>query len=138
MVAGTGEERGGASGQRDFERRLEARQRRKLRALRQGDRSVWFGIGTFGLVGWAVTIPAVALTALGVWLDGRWPVPFSWTLTLLVIGVMLGCLNAWLWVSKERSIIERDRREGEEEAPPAKERGEAKTETGSAWEGGGR
>ncbi len=114
MVAGTGEERGGTSGQRDFERRLEARQRRKLRALRQGDQSVWFGLGTFGLVGWAVTIPAVALTALGVWLDGRWPVPFSWTLTLLVIGVMLGCLNAWLWVSKERSIIERDRREGGE------------------------
>ena len=62
----------------DFERRLEARQKRKLRALREGDRSVWFGFGMFGLVGWAVSVPAVALTILGVWLDSVRPAPFSW------------------------------------------------------------
>lgn len=134
MTAGTGE----GSGQRDFERRLEARQRRKLRALRQGDRSVWFGLGTFGIVGWLVTIPAVSLTALGVWLDRRWPVPFSWALTLLVTGVALGCFNAWRWVSKERSIIERDLQEEGEEAPPAKERGDEETGNGSAAERGAR
>ena len=93
----------------DFERRLEARQKRKLRALREGDNSVWFGFGMFGLVGWAVSVPAVALTALGVWLDSVRPAPFSWTLTLLVVGIFFGCLNAWRWISKERKVIERER-----------------------------
>jgi ATP synthase protein I len=138
MTAGKEEERGRTSGQEDFERRLEARQRRKLRALRQGDRSVWFGLGTFGIVGWLVTIPAVALTALGVWLDGRWPVPFSWALTFLVIGVTLGCLNAWRWVSQERSIIERDLRDEDEETPPVKKMEDEQTVSDSAAERGGR
>jgi ATP synthase protein I len=138
MTPGTGEGREGTSGQRDFERRLKARQRRKLRALRQGDRSVWFGLGTFGIVGWLVTIPAVALTALGVWLDGRWPVPFSWALTLLVIGVTLGCLNAWRWVSQERSIIERELRDDEDESSPAEGREEEQDGVDSAAERGVR
>ena len=138
MTAERGDERAPESGQRNFERRLEARQRRRLRALRQGDRSVWFGLGTFGIVGWLVTIPAVALTALGVWLDGRWPVPFSWTLTLLVVGVTLGCLNAWRWVSQERKIIERDLRDGEEEEHPVKKQGGGGAGSGSAAEGRAR
>jgi ATP synthase protein I len=25
----------------------------------------------------------------------------SWTLALLVAGLAIGCLNAWLWVAKE-------------------------------------
>lgn len=98
--------------QNEFERRLESRRRRKLRALRQGDRSVWFGFGMFGVVGWSVAVPALAMTALGIWLDRRRPVPFSWTLTLLVLGVALGCLNAWWWVSRERKTIERELQEG--------------------------
>ena len=91
---------------REFQRRLETRQRRKLRALRRGDRSVWFGFGMFGLVGWSVAVPAVLFTGLGVWIDTRFPSRFSWTLMLLVAGVVLGCLNAWLWVAKERRVIE--------------------------------
>lgn len=99
---------------KEFEERLKARQERKLRALREGDRSVWFGFGMFGLVGWAVSVPAVALTILGVWLDSARPAPFSWTLTLLVAGIFFGCLNAWRWVSKERKVIESERRGSDE------------------------
>ena len=29
------------------------------------------------------------------------PAAHSWTLALLVAGLMLGCLNAWHWVAKE-------------------------------------
>jgi ATP synthase protein I len=56
----------------------------------------------FGLVGWSVAVP----TALGVWLgvklDEWYPAgTTSWTLTGLVVGVALGCLNAWFWVKRE-------------------------------------
>jgi len=73
----------------------------KLRARRERRRSVWFGLGMFGLVGWAVAVPTLAGVALGSWIDHRWPSRVSWTLTLLFVGVVLGCLNAWRWVQRE-------------------------------------
>ncbi len=97
----------------EFERQVAAKQRRKLRALKHRNRNVWFGLGMFGLVGWAVVVPALVLTALGVWLDSTQTGPRSWTLMLLVVGIGLGCLNAWHWVSKERQEIERERRNNE-------------------------
>lgn len=99
-----------------FQREVEAKQRRKLRARRHRERQVWFGLGMFGLVGWSVALPALAFIALGVWLDTRFAGGYSWTLMLLVVGIGVGCLNAWFWVGKERREIERERQNaGEEE-----------------------
>lgn len=75
---------------------------RKEAARRRGEeRGVWFGLGMFGLVGWAVAVPTLLGVALGAWLDRAAPADFSWTLALLLGGVALGCLNAWWWVSRE-------------------------------------
>lgn len=40
-------------------------------------------------------------TALGIWIDTTWPSRFSWTLMLLMVGVILECLNAWEWINQE-------------------------------------
>jgi ATP synthase protein I len=77
------------------------KENRKIRARQEEDRGVWFGLGMFGLVGWAVAIPTLIGIAVGIWIDKRWPSPYSWTLMLLVIGVVVGCLNAWYWVRRE-------------------------------------
>ncbi len=77
------------------------RARRKLRARQQSGPTAWFGLGMFGLVGWSVAVPTLIGIALGLWLDARWPGRPSWTLTFLIIGVALGCLNAWYWVKQE-------------------------------------
>jgi ATP synthase protein I len=74
---------------------------RRRRAAREKDRGVWFSLGLFGLVGWSIAIPTLLGVALGVWIDTRWPGPVSWTLTLLFVGVVVGCLNAWYWVKQE-------------------------------------
>jgi ATP synthase protein I len=74
---------------------------RRARARRERRHGVWFGLGMFGLVGWAVAVPTLIGIALGAWLDELAPAGPSWTLTGLVIGVALGCLNAWLWVKRE-------------------------------------
>jgi ATP synthase protein I len=74
---------------------------RKLKARGERHRGVWFGLGMFGLVGWAVAIPTLIGVALGLWLDRIAPADFSWTLALLLAGVTLGCANAWYWVSRE-------------------------------------
>jgi len=83
-----------------FPKEVGGKEERKIKA-REENRSVWFGLGMFGMVGWAVAVPTVAAVALGVWLDGRYPGPPSWTLTLLVVGVAVGCLNAWFWIKRE-------------------------------------
>jgi len=73
---------------------------RKERARRERRYGVWFGLGMFGLIGWAVAVPTVAGTVLGLWLDARYPAAFSWTLAGLGAGVFLGCLNAWWWIRR--------------------------------------
>jgi ATP synthase protein I len=75
--------------------------KRKQKAQREEEKSTWFWLGMFGLVGWAIAIPTLAGIALGVWIDTTWPSRVSWTLTLLFVGVVLGCLNAWYWVKQE-------------------------------------
>jgi len=74
---------------------------RKLRARRDGRHNTWFWLGMFGLVGWSIAVPTLIGIALGLWMDRRWPGPASWTLTFLIIGVGIGCLNAWYWIKQE-------------------------------------
>lgn len=77
------------------------RARRKQEARKKGRHAAWFGLGMFGLVGWSVAIPTLIGVAVGLWMDDRWPGQVSWTLTLLIIGIALGCLNAWYWIKQE-------------------------------------
>jgi ATP synthase protein I len=85
-----------------FEQEIDRKVSRKLRARQAGDRSIWAGLGLFGMVGWSVTIPTLMGLALGLWIDRRFPSPYSWSLMLLLLGVVLGCLNAWYWVQREK------------------------------------
>ncbi len=75
---------------------------RKMRARKERDRAIWSWLGMMGLVGWSVAIPALIGLAIGIWLDKRVSGgTISWTLTFLIMGVALGCLQAWYWVQKE-------------------------------------
>ena len=74
---------------------------RKIKARGERRHNLWFGLGMFGLVGWAVAVPALAGIALGAWLDGVWPTRISWKIALLFAGITMGCFNAWWWVRRE-------------------------------------
>ena len=84
-----------------LEQQALSKQRRKLRARRDGSRSVWFGLGMFGLVGWSIAVPALVGIAVGAWLDARYSGRVSWRLTLLLIGVAIGFWNANRWMHRE-------------------------------------
>ncbi|MBD3380977.1 MAG: hypothetical protein GF404_02145 [candidate division Zixibacteria bacterium] len=87
-----------------FGKKIGEKEQRKLKAKRDKNRSgLWFGLGMFGLVGWSVAIPTLICLAIGIWLDSKNPGSISWTLTFLVVGVILGSLNAWYWVKRESS-----------------------------------
>ena len=94
-----------------FIREVGAKEARKLQAQRRVTRTVWFGLGMMGLVGWSVAVPTLLGAALGIWLDKRYPGVHSWTLTLLIIGLVIGCLNAWHWVAREDREIRREHEE---------------------------
>ena len=83
-----------------FIQRISRREKLKIRGRTEGDETIWFGLGVFGVVGWSVAIPTLIGVAIGLWIDKTWPTQYSWTLTLLIGGIMLGCLNAWFWVKK--------------------------------------
>ena len=87
---------------------------RKRKAQRNAGQGVWFGLGMMGLIGWSVVVPTLLGAALGIWLDKRYAGSYSWTLMLLVIGLVIGCVNAWHWVAKEEQEMREDQGENDE------------------------
>lgn len=92
-----------------FTQQVARKEALRKKALKHKDETVWFGVGMFGIIGWAVSIPTLVGIALGLWIDRTWPSKYSWALMCLIIGVIVGCINAAYWVRKVRSkIIEED------------------------------
>lgn len=100
--------------QTEFIRRIGEQESRKLKAKAHATQTIWSGFGMFGLIGWSIVTPTLIGVALGVWLDRRHTGgSHSWTLALLVVGLILGCLNAWHWIAKEdREMREEETKKG--------------------------
>jgi len=86
---------------------------RKLKA-RKSTSGVWFGLGMMGLVGWSVVVPTLLGAALGAWLDKHHPGTHPWTLALMVVGLAIGCLNAWYWVAQQDKAMRDEPEDGDE------------------------
>jgi ATP synthase protein I len=84
-----------------FSRQVGAQAARKLKAQQDTTKSVWFGLGMSGLIGWSVTVPTLIGAAIGTWVDQHYPSRYSWTLMLLLMGLIIGCFNAWHWVDAQ-------------------------------------
>lgn len=98
-----------------FVRKVGEKESRKLKAQRKGTQSIWFGFGMFGIIGWSVTVPTLLGAGLGIWLDQHYPMSArSWTLMLLVAGLVLGCMNAWHWVTKEEATLRAEQERDDE------------------------
>jgi ATP synthase protein I len=97
-----------------FGQEVRTKAARKLKAKRNSKKGVWFGLGMMGLIGWSIVVPTLLGAAIGIWLDNSNAGSHSWTLMLLVIGLILGCLNAWHWVDKEGKEM-RDEQEDNDE-----------------------
>ncbi|WP_111731831.1 AtpZ/AtpI family protein [Roseovarius amoyensis] len=79
-----------------------ARQAKRMKSTRDHPGpSPLRGIGTFGMIGWSIAVPTVGGAFLGLWLDRVAPQAFSWTIALILAGVVLGAFIAAVWISKE-------------------------------------
>lgn len=88
-------------------REVGTQERRKLRAMRARS-GIWAGLGMLGVVGWSIGAPTLIGVFLGSWLDKRHPGEHSWTLSLMLAGLTLGCVNAWHWLTREQRQIHED------------------------------
>ncbi|HJT86955.1 MAG TPA: AtpZ/AtpI family protein [Bryobacteraceae bacterium] len=79
-----------------------SREERMVRRKREGPPNVWRSVGLIGLVGWWVALPMLVGVALGTWIDRHFAGTYSWTLMLLVAGLLFGCINAWSHIQRER------------------------------------
>ena len=86
---------------------------RKLKA-RKSTQGVWFGLGMMGLIGWSVVVPTLLGAALGLWLDNHHPGKHAWTLALMVVGLAIGCVNAWYWVAQQEKAMRDEPEYGDE------------------------
>ena len=87
--------------ERPFRQQVGEKAERKLSARRSPQGAWAAGMGLMGLIGWSVVAPTLAGAALGIWLDNRHPGGRGWTLMLLVTGLLIGCVNAWRYLSKK-------------------------------------
>lgn len=84
----------------EMEHKIQSDAAKKIKARGEKD-DIMFGLGLFGIVGWSIAIPTLLGIAAGVFLDNRYPTGFSWTLTLLFAGIIMGCFNAWHWLKQK-------------------------------------
>lgn len=96
-----------------FAQQVGVKSARKLKARRNPSKSVWFGLGMMGMIGWSVVVPTLVGAGLGRWLDKHRVGDRSWTLALLAAGLTAGCFIAWHWVAKEEEAM-REENGGEE------------------------
>ncbi len=79
-----------------------ARQAKRMKSARDNPGpSPLRGIGTFGMIGWSIVVPTVGGAFLGLWLDRVVPQGFSWTIALILGGVVLGAFISASWINKE-------------------------------------
>jgi ATP synthase protein I len=81
--------------------KIKKESKKKIKSKKEGN-EIMFGLGLFGIVGWSIAVPTILGIAIGIFLDSRFTQSFSWTITLLFGGVILGSFNAWYWI-KEKS-----------------------------------
>lgn len=100
---------------RRLSKEIKNKEDRKLKGIRKSKHPVLKGLGMLGLIGWTIVVPTLLGTYAGNWLDHHYPSQHSWTITLLLSGLIMGCYGAWFWLSKEKKEIQKD--EDETDAP---------------------
>jgi ATP synthase protein I len=90
----------------DLEDEFAVRVRRQRELIEKGrgekGQSFWRYVGLIGAVGWSVVVPMIVGALLGLWIDGKYATRPRWTVVLLLLGLGIGCVNAWRVITKEQ------------------------------------
>jgi ATP synthase protein I len=78
-----------------LDRAVKLRRERRERWQREGERSLAQNLAMIGTLGWTIVTPTLIGLFIGRWLDRTLQSNIFWTLSLLVLGVAIGCTLAW-------------------------------------------
>lgn len=92
---------------KDMQKVISKKINRRL-CLKNKKHSILRAFSLFGLVGWSIGVPTIIFAYLGLFLDEKFPVSFSYTLYFVLLGLGLGCYNAWKWLKKEQSVLDKE------------------------------
>lgn len=84
----------------EAEKQIAKKEARRLKARQEQHHRIWFGLGMFGVIGWSIAVPTVLGAAAGMWIDARYSGDRSWTLMLMLTGLLVGCINVWRWLKQ--------------------------------------
>ena len=84
-----------------FERAVKQRQERLEHWQREGERSPSQNLAMIGALGTAITVPILLGIFAGRWLDRTFHTGFWFTLGLLLVGLVIGCVLAWRRIRSE-------------------------------------
>jgi ATP synthase protein I len=76
------------------------RRERHERNKREADQSFWANVGTMGMIGWSVALPAAAGALFGRWLDGVTGGGNVFVVFFMLVGIGIGCYVAWRQISE--------------------------------------
>ncbi len=68
---------------------------RHRRWSREGERSLGRNLAWIGGLGWLIVVPILAGMFIGRWIDRHFGSGVFWTVSLLTLGVAVGCYLAW-------------------------------------------
>jgi len=71
--------------------------------------SIFKDMGVLWDLAWMTVMPMLLGIFLGQYLDRHYPLGFSWTLSLLVLGAMLGFYNLYDFLMKESRKMDKGR-----------------------------
>lgn len=71
------------------------RAERRARGQKEGGPSVWRNLSMIGGLGSLIVVPTLIGVAIGRWLDHVFGHEHTFTVTMLVLGIITGCYLAW-------------------------------------------
>ena len=54
---------------------------------------------------WSVTIPTLVGAAMGAWFDNQHVGSHTWTVSFILLGLLVGTINARRWVTREEMAM---------------------------------
>lgn len=96
----------------DFEKQMDKIAQKLIQKVdnrqKRGFIKINYNVAILSIYGWQVAIPVVLMLLLGRFLDRVYPQDqISWTLNFIIIGFILGFINANLWLKKSYQVQKR-------------------------------
>lgn len=87
-------------GEKPFSEKVEKSAEELMKARREKSR-FWHYAQMLGVGGWLFVIPVVAGAYIGRYMDRKLGGEISWTITLIIIGIAVGCYNIWYFLLRK-------------------------------------